>query len=309
MRRAARTLRGCPRTRTGRPGSTPPARAAAPGPVCAGSRRRAARRASPGCRATDGRRQASAGLCSLRGPRKPPPRHAAPRRARGELRRGARLLDRLAPVALPPAGGPDARERPRRGDAARGRLRRAHPGETGRGRRDARPHRALDVAADRRLERRIRRVHRLGLRAALDGGPLARGPLASPCAGRVDRAGGDPLGPRRIHPALRRLRRALLVFLATFSVSYALYDIKDDLLHLASRGPSDAAALARLTFIPAVVWGAGWGLLSLGLVALTLRHILASGPPDALPAKPSGASAHPDSAAPPNTAATGPTEW
>jgi len=111
----------------------------------------------------------------------------------------------------------------------------------------------------------------------------------------------------RYGPSL--LRRALLVFLATFSVSYALYDIKDDLLHLASRGPSDAEALARLTFIPAVVWGAGWGLLSLGLVALTLRHILASGPPDALPAKPSGASAHPESAAPPNTAATGPTEW
>src|SRR6266849_171052 len=111
----------------------------------------------------------------------------------------------------------------------------------------------------------------------------------------------------RYGPSL--LRRALLVFLATFSVSYALYDIKDDLLHLASRGPSDAAALARLTFIPAVVWGAGWGLLSLGLVALTLRHILASGPPDALPTEPSGASAHPKSAAPPNTAATGPTEW
>ncbi|HEX9605412.1 MAG TPA: M50 family metallopeptidase [Myxococcales bacterium] len=111
----------------------------------------------------------------------------------------------------------------------------------------------------------------------------------------------------RYGPSL--LRRALLVFLATFSVSYALYDIKDDLLHLASRGPSDAVALARLTFIPAVVWGAGWGLLSLGLVALTLRHILASGPPDALPTEPSGASAQSQSAAPPKPAATGPTEW
>ena len=81
----------------------------------------------------------------------------------------------------------------------------------------------------------------------------------------------------RYGPSL--LRRALLVFLGTFSVSYALYDIKDDLLHFASRGPSDADALARITFIPAVVWGVGWGLLSLGLVALTLRHILAAGPP------------------------------
>ncbi|MFL5308834.1 MAG: M50 family metallopeptidase [Myxococcales bacterium] len=91
----------------------------------------------------------------------------------------------------------------------------------------------------------------------------------------------------RYGPSL--LRRALLVFLATFSVSYALYDIKDDLLHFASRGPSDAEALARATYIPAVVWGVGWGLVSLGVVALTLRHILVSGPPvEALPAGPSG---------------------
>src|SRR2546421_492051 len=80
----------------------------------------------------------------------------------------------------------------------------------------------------------------------------------------------------RFGPAL--LRRALLVFLATFSVSYALYDIKDDLLHLASRGPSDAEALAQATFVPAVVWGIGWGVFSLALVALTLRWIFAAGP-------------------------------
>src|SRR2546430_7513321 len=81
----------------------------------------------------------------------------------------------------------------------------------------------------------------------------------------------------RYGPSL--LRRALLVFLGTFSVSYALYDIKDDLLHLASRGASDAQALASVTYIPALVWGLGWGILSLALVALTLRRILASGPP------------------------------
>lgn len=73
------------------------------------------------------------------------------------------------------------------------------------------------------------------------------------------------------------LRRALLVFLATFSVSYALYDIKNDLLHFASRGPTDAEVLAHATFIPALVWGLGWGLASLGLVALTLRHVLGAG--------------------------------
>ncbi len=70
------------------------------------------------------------------------------------------------------------------------------------------------------------------------------------------------------------LRRAVLVFLAAFSCSYALYDIRDDLLHLASSGGSDADALARATFIPAIVWGVAWGLLSLALMGLTLRRIL-----------------------------------
>jgi hypothetical protein len=95
----------------------------------------------------------------------------------------------------------------------------------------------------------------------------------------------------RYGPSL--LRRGLLVFLATFSVSYALYDIEDDLLHLASRGRSDADVLANATFVPAVVWGVGWGLLSLALVAMTLRHILASGPAVEELARTDAASAHP----------------
>jgi hypothetical protein len=71
------------------------------------------------------------------------------------------------------------------------------------------------------------------------------------------------------------LRRFVLVFLASFSCSYALYDIRDDLLHLSSRsGRTDADALAQATFIPAIVWGVAWGLLSILLVALTLRRIL-----------------------------------
>ena len=74
------------------------------------------------------------------------------------------------------------------------------------------------------------------------------------------------------------LRRGLLVFLATFSCSYALYDIKDDLLHLTSSGKSDADALAHATLIPAVVWGVAWGLLSILLVALTLRRIFRAAP-------------------------------
>ena len=73
------------------------------------------------------------------------------------------------------------------------------------------------------------------------------------------------------------LRRGVLVFLAAFSCSYALYDIRDDLLHLAGSGISDADALAQATFIPAIVWAVAWGALSLLLVALTLRKILISG--------------------------------
>jgi hypothetical protein len=70
------------------------------------------------------------------------------------------------------------------------------------------------------------------------------------------------------------LRRSVLIFLAAFSCCYAIYDIRDDLLHLSSSGGSDADALARATFIPAIVWGVAWGLLSIVLVALTLRRIL-----------------------------------
>jgi hypothetical protein len=76
------------------------------------------------------------------------------------------------------------------------------------------------------------------------------------------------------------LRRGVLVFLAAFSCCYALYDIRDDLLHLTSfSGGSDADALARATFVPAIVWGGLWGALSIALVLLTLRRILVSAQP------------------------------
>jgi hypothetical protein len=77
----------------------------------------------------------------------------------------------------------------------------------------------------------------------------------------------------RFGPSL--LRRCVLVFLAAFSCSYALYDIRDDLLHVSSwSGGTDADALARATFIPAIVWGVAWGAISIALVVLTLRRVL-----------------------------------
>jgi peptidase M50B-like protein len=81
------------------------------------------------------------------------------------------------------------------------------------------------------------------------------------------------------------LRRAVLVFLAAFSACYALYDIRDDLLHLRSwSGGTDADALARVTFVPAIVWAILWGAISVILVLLTLRRVLVSSRPDIAPA-------------------------
>ena len=72
------------------------------------------------------------------------------------------------------------------------------------------------------------------------------------------------------------VRRSVLAFLASFSVLYALFDIRDDLLHLTARGggQSDADALASATFIPAIVWGLAWGALSLVLVIFALKWSL-----------------------------------
>jgi hypothetical protein len=77
----------------------------------------------------------------------------------------------------------------------------------------------------------------------------------------------------RLAPPL--LRRGLLVFLATFSALYALFDIRDDLLRLGPARGTDADALAQITFIPALAWGVGWGCLSLFLLLATLRVVLA----------------------------------
>ncbi len=55
-----------------------------------------------------------------------------------------------------------------------------------------------------------------------------------------------------------------LRILGIFSCLYALVDIQLDVLHPGSwGGTSDASILADMTGIPALVWGAGWTLLSL----------------------------------------------
>ena len=77
-----------------------------------------------------------------------------------------------------------------------------------------------------------------------------------------------------------QLRRGLLAFLASFSLLYALFDIKDDLLHVTGSGQSDADALAKATFIPAIVWGLGWGALSIALVIVALRFAVVRAVPE-----------------------------
>jgi hypothetical protein len=68
--------------------------------------------------------------------------------------------------------------------------------------------------------------------------------------------------------------RLCLQFLGTASCLYVLVDIKEDLLRLDQQG-SDAEALASLTGLPALFWGAVWGMVALimtvGTVWLTSR--------------------------------------
>ena len=58
--------------------------------------------------------------------------------------------------------------------------------------------------------------------------------------------------------------------LGVFSVLYALFDIRDDIL-LGGSGDSDAAALASMTMIPAVVWGVGWLAVGVGALYVTRK--------------------------------------
>lgn len=58
----------------------------------------------------------------------------------------------------------------------------------------------------------------------------------------------------------------LNLFLAAFSSLYALLDLRDDLWDGAVRGQSDAALLAEVTWVPALVWAVLWTLASLALV-------------------------------------------
>jgi hypothetical protein len=73
----------------------------------------------------------------------------------------------------------------------------------------------------------------------------------------------------KLKPAVSEV---LLAAIGVMSCLYAVWDVASDVL-LRGVAQSDASALARLTFVPAVVWGALWVGLSLGVIAAVLRRL------------------------------------
>jgi hypothetical protein len=77
-----------------------------------------------------------------------------------------------------------------------------------------------------------------------------------------------------------RLLRPAGIAVATFVSLYALFDLRSDVLRLPweRRAPgTDAAALADLTGVPALVWAILWTLVACAGLYLTLRRVV--GPP------------------------------
>lgn len=60
------------------------------------------------------------------------------------------------------------------------------------------------------------------------------------------------------------------LFIAAFSGLYVVFDLRDDLWDSAVRHRSDAALLAELTFVPALVWAALWTALALAILGLSV---------------------------------------
>jgi hypothetical protein len=60
----------------------------------------------------------------------------------------------------------------------------------------------------------------------------------------------------------------LNLFIAAFCALYVVFDLRDDLWHPGARAASDAALLARVTWVPAFVWALLWSGFSLGMLGL-----------------------------------------
>ena len=73
----------------------------------------------------------------------------------------------------------------------------------------------------------------------------------------------------RLKPAVSEV---LLAAVGATSCLYAVWDIATDVL-LRHSGGSDAAALARLTGLPAIVWGLAWIAFSIAVLASVVRRL------------------------------------
>jgi hypothetical protein len=73
----------------------------------------------------------------------------------------------------------------------------------------------------------------------------------------------------KLRPAVSE---TLLAAIGATSVLYAVWDIASDVL-LRHSGQSDAAALARLTGVPAILWGVAWIALSAAVLVSVLRRL------------------------------------
>jgi hypothetical protein len=80
----------------------------------------------------------------------------------------------------------------------------------------------------------------------------------------------------------RDLLELLLQYIGATSCLYALVDVKDDLLTFQHR-LTDAAIMADMTHIPAIVWGIAWSLLACAVFAIIVyatykTHVSPAGP-------------------------------
>jgi hypothetical protein len=73
----------------------------------------------------------------------------------------------------------------------------------------------------------------------------------------------------KLRPAVSEM---LLAAIGATSALYAVWDIASDVL-LRHSNQSDAAALAQLTGIPAIVWGALWIAVSVGVLGYTVKRL------------------------------------
>ena len=73
----------------------------------------------------------------------------------------------------------------------------------------------------------------------------------------------------KLKPAVSEV---LLAAIGATSCLYAVWDVASDVL-LRHSSQSDAAALARLTGVPAVLWGVAWAVFSLLVLVSVLRRL------------------------------------